>query len=223
MKALIIANGVLEDLALWQEELHGAELIVAADGGAGHARRLGLRPHAVVGDVDSLDPETAHWLQENGVPIFRHPAAKDETDLELALLYAAEAGAEEILILGALGGRLDHALANVHLLALDQLAGRRVWLLGADLRAFLLRAGEEGHLSGQVGDTVSLLPLTAQARGIHTAGLRWALHGATLRMGAARGVSNEMTAPQASVRLEEGLLLVVHLPAVERSATLEER
>lgn len=222
MKALIIANGVLEDPALWQEELHGADLIVAADGGARHARRLGLLPHVVVGDADSLDAETARWLQENDVPITRHPAAKDETDLELALLYAAEAGAAEILVLGALGGRPDHALANVQLLAHEQLAGRRVWLLGANYRAFLLRGGEEGRLAGQVGDTVSLLPLGMAARGIHTSGLRWALHGATLRLGTARGVSNEMTAPQALVRLEEGLLLVVHLPA-DKSAISEER
>jgi thiamine pyrophosphokinase len=211
MKALVIANGVLEDLCAWQEEISQAGLVVAADGGAGHARALGLVPAVLVGDADSLDAETARWLEECGTPVVRHPAAKDETDLELALLYTVAAGATEILILGALGGRPDHTIANIQLLAHPELAGRRVRLLGARYEAFLLHGGEDAAVAGRVGDTVSLLPLNGEARGIHTAGLRWALAGNTLRFGPARGVSNEMTASTAHVRLEEGLLLVVHL------------
>ena len=132
------------------------------------------------------------------------------TDLELALLYAVESGAEEILVLGALGGRPDHTIANLHLLAHPALAGRQVRMLGANYQLFLLRGGEEGTVNGQAGDTLSLLPLAGDAHGIHTAGLRWALAGDTLRFGPARGVSNEMTASTARVRLEQGLLLVVH-------------
>lgn len=211
MKTLIVAAGMVEDLAHWRQKLGTADLVVAADGGARLARALGLVPHIVVGDADSLDDETTRWLGEHRAALLRHPAAKDETDLELALLYAAEAGAEEILVLGALGGRPDHLLANLQLLAHPRLVGRNVRLLGADCEAFLLRGGEQGRVRGRPGDTVSLLPLSGAAGGIHTAGLRWELRGETLRFGIARGVSNEMTAPQAHVRLEKGLLLVVHL------------
>jgi len=213
MKALIIANGTLEDCGAWSDEIAQAGLVVAADGGARNARALGLVPNALVGDVDSLDPETASWLAEQGTVVVRHPAAKDETDLELALLYAAQAGAGEITILGAWGGRPDQALANVQLLAHPALAGRQVRLLGTRYEALLLRGGEMATLGVTVGDTVSLLPLCAEARGVHTAGLRWALSGDTLRFGLARGISNQANAPIVQVRLEEGLLLVVHLLA----------
>ncbi|MGB9723714.1 MAG: thiamine diphosphokinase [Chloroflexia bacterium] len=210
MKALVIANGVLEDTTLWEGEIGQAELIVAADGGARHARSLGLRPDAVVGDGDSLDAETARWLEEQGVLRVAYPADKDETDLELALLYAVRAGAGEILVLGAQGGRPDQMLANLLLLAHPDLAGCRVRLLGAAYQALVLRGGEEVVLRGRVGDTLSLLPLS-EARGVHASGLRWSLGGDTFPLGPARGISNELTSPQARISLEEGLLLIVHL------------
>ncbi len=211
MKALVITNGILEDMTLWQEEIGQVELIVAANGGACHARSLGIRPDVVVGDADSLDAETARWLEEQGVARAQHPTAKDETDLELALLYAVRAGAREILLLGAQGGRPDQMLANLLLLAHPALAGCRVRLLGKNYQALVLRGGEETTLTGQVGDTLSLLPLSEQAQGIETAGLRWALSGDTLRLGPARGISNELTSPQVRIALQKGLLLIVHL------------
>ncbi len=211
MKALILTNGILEVTALWQEEIRQADLILAADGGAGHARSLGLVPDAVVGDGDSLDAATREWLGRQGIALKAYPRDKDETDLELALLYAVEAGAGEIAVLGAWGGRPDQSLANLHLLAHPSLAGRRVRLLGADYELFLLRAGEQAAISGAAGDVVSLLPLSEAAHGIHTTGLRWALDGDDLYFGPARGVSNEMTTNRAHIYLEEGLLAVVHL------------
>jgi thiamine pyrophosphokinase len=212
-KAVVVANGVLEDLSAWQEEIGRAGLVVAADGGAHNARALGLVPDALVGDADSLDPRTARWLAEHGATIVRHPTAKDETDLELALLYACDAGAADIVILGGWGGRPDQEVANLLLLAHPRLAGRRVRLLGASYELFLLHAGDEGTFSAAAGETVSLLPLGGETRGVHTAGLRWALAGDTLRFGPARGVSNEVTAATVRIRVEEGLLLVVHLLA----------
>lgn len=215
MKALVITNGILEDPALWQEEIGQVELVVAADGGARHARSLGIRPDVVVGDGDSLDTETARWLEEQGVPRVQYPTAKDETDLELALVHAVRAGAREILLLGAQGGRPDQMLANLLLLAHPALAGCRVRLLGHNYQALLLRGGEEITLTGRVGDTLSLLPLSEQARGIETTGLRWTLSGDTLSLGPARGISNELTSPQARIALQEGLLLIVHLRQIE--------
>lgn len=211
MIALIIANGTLEEYGAWAGEIRRAALVVAADGGARHARALGLVPQAVVGDGDSLDAETAGWMEERGAARVLHPPAKDETDLELALLYAVEAGATEIAILAAWGGRPDQALANLQLLAHERLAGRRVRLLGADYEALVLRGGEAVTLAASIGDTISLLPLGGEARGVRAAGLRWPLAGETLRFGPARGVSNEAVASPVEVRLEEGLLLVVHL------------
>lgn len=213
MKAVIIANGSIGNLERWQKEIRQADLLVAADGGATHARALGLQPDLLVGDADSLDRDTWLWLQTLDVALQQHPAAKDETDLELALLQVVEQGAEEILILGALGGRPDQALANVFLLAHPALAGHTVRILGPSYEIRLLRSGEKAIVSGQRGDTLSLLPLTSQAQGIHTRGLRWALSGHSLSFGLARGISNQMTADQAQIGLDKGLLLIIHLPS----------
>ncbi len=218
MRAIVVTNGILENPTPWQKELQNADLVIAADGGARHARALGLVPTAVVGDADSLDEETAAWLQEKGVPLLRHPRAKDETDLELALLYAVKRGAQEIAVLAAMGGRIDQTIANVELLVHPALAGRRVRLLGSNYEAQLVRGGEECVVSGAAGDTVSLLPLSGEARGVSTSGLRWVLDGATLLFGPARGVSNEMTGPAARVRLEAGVDSWRHLGLATHAA-----
>lgn len=211
MRALVLCNGVPERLDLWRGEIEGADLIVAADGGAKYARLLGLTPHVVVGDADSLDPETAAWLAQRGARMIRHPRAKDETDLELALLFAAQCGASEILVAGAWGGRLDQAVANLQLLAHPELSGRLVRMVGGTYEAFLVRGGEERRIQGNPGDTVSLLPFAGDVHGVRTSGLEWALAGATLRFGVGRGISNVLAAAEARVSAREGLLLVVHL------------
>jgi thiamine pyrophosphokinase len=185
-------------------------LVVGADGGGAHALARGLVPHLVIGDMDSLPDAARADLAAQGCRFVVHPRAKDETDLELALTYAVEQGAHEIIVLGALGGRLDHTLANVLLLALPELAGVSVRIVAGHQDAFLMRGGETRHVSGKPGDLVSLLPLGGPALEVTTTGLAWALCGDTLRFGFTRGVSNEMAATQAEIRLREGFLLVIH-------------
>ena len=172
----------------------------------------GLLPHWVIGDMDSLSSEERAELESHGCRFYIHPRDKDETDLELALTYAVEQGVKEILILGALGGRLDHGLANVLLLALPALKGLRVRIVDGDQQALLLRSGEALTLSGKPGDIVSLLPLGGEVRGVSTIGLAWRLAGGRLRFGFSRGVSNEMTATEACIQIEDGFLLVIHGP-----------
>ncbi|MGC8873324.1 MAG: thiamine diphosphokinase [Chloroflexia bacterium] len=211
MRALILCNGMAEELGRWKHELDEVDLIVAADGGARYARLLGLVPHFVVGDADSLDAETAHWLAQSGAKVIRYPSAKDETDLELALVFAAQSGASEILVAGAWGGRPDQAIANLQLLAHPALSGRRVRVLGADFEAFLVRGGEERALQGAPGETVSLLPFAGDVDGVRTSGLKWSLSGGTLRFGIGRGISNVLIGTEARISVADGLLLVVHL------------
>lgn len=187
--------------------------ILGADGGAARALAWGLTPQLVIGDMDSLPDEDRAILEDRGSEFVEHPRAKDETDLELALAYAVEHGAQEIVIFGALGGRLDHTLANVLLLALPSLQGVRARIVDGDQEALLIRSGEAATLRGMPGDLVSLLPLAGDAHGVTCGGLAWALDRDTLRLGFSRGVSNEMMGDEARIELEEGLLLVVHGPA----------
>jgi thiamine pyrophosphokinase len=141
--------------------------------------------------------------------IIHHSPAKDETDLELALLFAKrrfpDAG---LLILGGFGGRLDHSLANILLLAHPHLLNHPVRFIHEQELAWLVTA--ETMIDGRPGDTVSLIPVGGPAHIARTTGLRWPLRDETLVFGLARGVSNEMTAERAMVRVEHGMLLCVH-------------
>ena len=212
-RAVVLANGCLDDVETLRARLKDWQgvLTVAADGGGRHAKALGLPLHVVVGDLDSLDEVNRIVLSANGTHFEVVPAHKDETDLELALLYAVRQGADEIAVLGALGGRLDMALANILLLAHPLLAGVHVELWAGQQTAWLIRP-PVGEVRGQLGDTLSLIPLGGEVTGITTQGLEYPLKGETLTFGPARGVSNVLTAPLARVEVQQGLLLAVHTP-----------
>jgi thiamine pyrophosphokinase len=212
MQAVVIGNGEARIGPRLHALLRAAPLVVCADGGAAHALAAGVRPRVIIGDMDSLDPAVlAHWEAQQ-VEIVRYPVAKDETDLELAITWAVDHGAREVTLVAALGGRLDQALANVLLLTAPALGQIMLRLEEEETSVVLLRGGAEPLvLHGQAGDTVSLLPLSAEVTGVRTLRLRYPLRDEPLLRGPTRGVSNEMEAAWAEVRLQEGLLLVVHL------------
>ena len=211
MRAIIIAGGQTGDQD-WQRWVREGDWIIGANGGAALALAWGLLPDLVIGDMDSLPEEARAVLAAEGCRFIEHPRAKDETDLELALVHAVQEGAREIVVLGALGGRLDHALANILLLTLPSLAGVPVRIAEGDQQALLVRGGEAVELAGARGELVSLVPLGGDVRGVISRGLAWALKEDTLRFGSSRGVSNEMTSSKAGIQVGEGLLLVVHGP-----------
>ena len=213
MTILLFANGDMQndEQSGWVEPfLAQANLIIAANGGSRFVRLLGRWPDVVVGDLDSMPASWQSELTAAQVQIVSYPADKNETDLELALLYAVAhtPAAEPILIFGALGGRLDQTLANVLLLAHPAWQGRIVRLVEPFQQAWLVR--EETVVHGEVGDKVSLIPLGGAAKVAQTSGLVWALHDDTLAFGSARGVSNVMEASVATIRLTYGLALCVH-------------
>lgn len=209
MYAIIVANapGFVADP--FRALLQRADLVIAADGGGNALHDVAFTPQLVVGDLDSLSPAAQAAFQAAGAELRRFPAAKDETDLELALFAAIERGATQIDVLGALGGRWDQGLANVAMLALPELRGRQVRLLERDQEAFLVH--NAATIAGRVGETVSLLPIGGDAHGITTHGLQYPLTDATLYFERSRGISNVITASPAYVTLQAGLLLVVRL------------
>ena len=207
MRAIIFANGEFPHPQSAHSLLRPDDLIIAADGGTRHALVAGVIPHVVIGDLDSLSPDEQARVEAAGAQIIRFPPRKDETDLELALLHAVREGATEIVILAALGGRLDQTIANLLLLALPELSGLDVRIVEGRQTALLIRG--EVLIEGQIGDTLSLIPLGGDAVGVTAEGLEWPLHEDTLRFGPARGVSNVLTAQIARVCVRRGLLLCV--------------
>ncbi|NKQ37589.1 MAG: thiamine diphosphokinase [Chloroflexi bacterium] len=211
MTVLIFANGVMDGVAWVRPYLAEATAVIAADGGTGHLQKLNYPPQVVIGDMDSLSEEMQRWLEANQTTFITHPPAKDETDLELALLYAATHYPDDLLLFGALGGRLDQTLANILLLSHPQLHGRTVQLITEQERAWLVTAVSEIH--GRAGDTVSLIPLGGDVRVRSASGLAWPLQDETLAFGLARGVSNVMVGDTAVVEVASGTLLCIHTTA----------
>lgn len=207
--------------AAWPAWSTGVSMVIAADGGAVHAQALGLRVDRWVGDGDSISPALLASLEAAGVDILRAPEDKDETDTELALLAAIDAGAGEITIVGALGGRrIDHALANVGLLGHPALDGRPVRLYDQHAARISLVVAPDAAgqavtrvIEGRPGDLVSLVPLGVSAAGVTTDGLRFPLEREPLILGRTRGVSNVRTGTSVRITLESGRLLVIETPA----------
>lgn len=204
--AVVVTGGDPVDPAL-AAHLPRPALVVAADSGLSAARRLGLDVHLVVGDMDSVDPDLLADVEAAGATVERHPAAKDATDLAIALDAAVASGARRVTVVGGDGGRLDHLLAGALLLAGDDYADVEVVALIGSARLTVVRT--EVTLTGRPGELVSLVAVNGPAVGVVTDGLLYPLRDEPLAPGSTRGVSNEFAAPAAHVRLRAGVLLAV--------------
>ena len=219
-RIVIFANGELPNLEAARGLLQSDDYLIAADGGANHLLKMGILPEVVVGDLDSIDEDTLPELTSAGVEIKRFSKDKDETDLELALHYAVELGSSAILIVGALGGRLDQTLGNLSVLTDPTLPGIDIRMDDGVEEVFFCRASAskgkqvasspQGEVQGRSGDTVSLIPWYGSVEGVQTEGLQWPLYGETLFSDKSRGISNMLINETASIRIQSGLLLVIH-------------
>jgi len=207
LRAVIFANGDLQDRELARSALQPGDCIIAADGGGRHCLTLGVKPAVVIGDFDSLTQEELQQFKEQGAEIVGHPARKNETDLELALLYAVERGAGEILVLGALGSRLDMSLSNFLLTAHEQLRHHKISFLAGKQRIYPIYS--QAWVEGQPGDVVSLLPIGGDVSGVTTKGLEYPLKDETLGFGTTRGISNVLLGNAVTVTIRAGILLCI--------------
>ncbi len=209
MKTIIIGSGRIENYTLLQHYLSGAERILCADGGTRHCRKFGVKPDVIIGDLDSSDDPDLAFFREVGVPFEKFPVEKDMTDLELCLDRVTEPG--EVVLLGASGGRADHYMANVLLLA--NYVDRGMELLIADEKneiGILSGNGKKKiELKGSSNDYISLLPLTEKVEGVTTKGLKYELTEHTLFFGRTFSVSNCILEKRAEVTIREGKLLVI--------------
>ena len=207
MRAVVFVNGDIADYGALSRWLRADDYRIAADGGARHLEALGLTPDVIVGDLDSIDPSLLAQLRGQGAAVEKHPAAKDATDLELALERAVRDGAREILLFGAVGGRLDQTLANLLILA-QQNWTVPLAIVEGDQLARVLRGRQSVTLTGPTGGYVSAVALSEEVTGVTYQGLEYPLENATLRLGSTRGVSNTLASSPAQISIESGILLV---------------
>jgi len=219
MMTLIFANGFFTAFTELPSLIEKADLIIAADGGAVHCAGLNIQPQVVLGDFDSIGSELLEKYEREGVEICRHPVHKDATDLELALDLAGEKGAQQVYLLGALGGRWDMSMANIMLAAQEKYRNIDVLLVGGGCRMRILHPGREHIVSHRDGIMVSLLPLGGDADGVTLTGFRYPLADYTIRFGSSRGVSNLLESESSSICLRNGVLLCIQHAEEEEVAS----
>jgi thiamine pyrophosphokinase len=193
--------------------------IVCADSGLDHALALGLRPDALIGDMDSISDGGRVWAEASGAEIISTTPDKDETDTELALRWAIERGASRITMLWGGGNRFDHVLGVMAAVAapnLSVVSELRLWI--AEDEAIIVHGPRALHLSPPSGSTISLVPVAGDVREVTTKGLRWNLTLETLWGGSARGVSNIVEGP-VSISINHGVLAVIRPARSEEKHT----
>jgi thiamine pyrophosphokinase len=211
LTVLVLAGGDPVDERL-RQLLPPYSTVVAADSGLEQAARLDVEVDLVVGDFDSVDPDLLAATERAGAAVERHPAAKDHTDLELALLVAQRLGATRVVVAGGWGGRIDHELANLLLLGSPEYASLHLEAIGPGGR--IVAVHDRVELTGSPGDIVTLLAVGRPAHGVRTDGLLYPLRDETLEPGSTRGVSNELVETHATVEVDAGVLLAM-LPIAE--------
>ena len=215
MKTLCYIFGAGEESVPTAAPPRGEVFVIAADGGYATAARLFGRPDLAVGDFDSLG-----YLPAD-VPTVRHPAEKDDTDLALAAREAVARGYRRRHIFSALGGRLDHTVANLQLLTALAGEGYEVTLFGADGTAVTaLAGGKRATFDGGFSGVLSVLAVGGPAGGITLTGLKYPLANATLLPTVPLGVSNEFLGGAATVTVETGTVLLFYKTENERTPSV---
>jgi len=203
MRACVVAGGSIGDIEAYKKVLGRYDFVICADSGLDHALELGITPDIVIGDMDSV-----RAVVPNDVKAVIHPAEKAQTDMRLAIDYALDSGYKDITLLCALGGRFDHAYANVAQLVYIHGRGGEGVIIDAQNEIRLLCSCEL-RLNGEKGHKLSLLPFGGDACGVTTFGLKYPLNDDVLQLGSDRGVSNEFVGGAAIVSVKSGMLLVI--------------
>lgn len=184
--------------------------IIAGDRGLEALYQLKIIPNHVVGDFDSVSPEILKFYKKQSQIIFHtYHAEKDNTDTDIALQLAIKLKSSKITILGALGKRMDHAIANIHILKDALEAEIPCQILDEYNRIYLINKETTLEKEKVYGKYVSLIPLTSTVEGLTLTGFKYPLNHYTLPIGTSLGISNEMIEDIAHIKMDKGILIVI--------------
>jgi thiamine pyrophosphokinase len=198
--ALVICNGEVLSMEGIEPLLQEKPFIVCADGGANKARKLGIRPDVIIGDLDSISPSTRSYYSR--VTTIR-VESQESTDLEKALDYLLKRRHLNVIVVGAMGGRPDHSYANFSILKKYH---RRMRVLFSDSLCDVRVLEKKNTFDLPVGSVVSLMPL-GRCDGITTKGLEFSLSNESLELGVREGTSNRVVASPVKISVRKGSLL----------------
>ena len=210
-KVIIVSGGKIGDsfAGQWirQEQ---PDLTIAADSGMEFFRRIGQKPDIIIGDFDSVSPDTLDYFQaQEGIEWRKLNPIKDDTDTEFAIHLAIEAGAESITLLGATGSRLDHVFGNVELLGIGLEQKVNIQIVDENNRIRMIDSGIKIKKQEQYGTYLSLIPYSSEVTHLSLGGMKYPLEDFTLKGFSSLGISNEITAEEAEIGFEDGILLMI--------------
>lgn len=210
MRYIIISNGSIKDYDFYRRIISSDDYIICADGGAKHLIRMDIIPNVIIGDLDSINEEDKKEFIEKKVEFQKFPPNKNATDTELALDFALSHNPSEIILIGSLGSRMDHSIANVTLLKKILDSNIKGKIINENNEIYIMNTkNNEMLLSGENDEYLSLIPLCNKVKGITLEGFKYPLYDAEICMGSSIGVSNEFANKQATIKIREGLLLVI--------------
>ncbi len=212
-KCVIIGAGACDVQWLKKELILGEkDLCIAADGGLDYLSEIGLIPDIVLGDMDSLDNEEMLEAShaDSRFRVKRLPVEKDDTDMLAAIKEGLAAGYQQFALYGALGGRLDHTLANIQCLLYLRNRGAKGIIVSDDVTLMLVR-NESITFSADYarkGKRISVFAFGGDAYGVSEKGLKYLLDNVTVALEFPIGVSNEFTGEDAEIEVKNGMLLI---------------
>lgn len=210
MKACIILNGEVKDYVFLESTMKNNkyDFIICADGGARHLYKVNIMPNYILGDLDSLSSEIIDFYKHSKVKFTQFPSRKNETDAELCINLANDLNVNEIHIIGALGGRIDHTIANINLMYYIKQLGINSTIQTPDEDIFLV-SNETFIINGNKGDTVSIIPIKGDAKGVTLEYLEYPLNNFEMKYGTPIGISNVMEKNECKITVEDGSLIVI--------------
>ncbi|MDR0879921.1 MAG: thiamine diphosphokinase [Clostridioides sp.] len=210
MKACIVLNGEIADIEAIKDiiEAENYDCLICADGGANYTYEMGIVPDYILGDLDSTSTDVVDFYREKGVSFKKFPSHKDETDSELCIILAKELDADNIDFIGALGGRIDHTIGCIKLLAYTQEIGVYSRILTEKVEMYYLDSTDM-ILKGKAGDTISVLAGKGDAEGVTLESLKYPLDDYYMSYSKPIGISNVMLSDECRISVKNGSLYVV--------------
>lgn len=209
MRTLIVTGGTVDtDFLKDFSDSNEYDYMIGVDKGAQYLYNIGLKPNLVVGDFDSIDPQIIDILTHDPrIEVDEFVAEKDETDTHLAIMKAIDIGSTHIDLIGGTGSRMDHTLANIHIMMIPLRKKVNCRVIDKNNIISLMDVNTSFYKNDY--KYISLVPLTDQVSGITTKGLKYPLSGYTMKKGISIGVSNEFIEDQAEISIEKGILMVI--------------
>lgn len=210
MKVCIVLNGKIKDYNKIKEVIikENYDYIICADGGANHIYNMKLTPHYIIGDLDSINNEIVEYYKGYNVKFEKFPTKKDETDSEICIYLAETLRAEEIHLIGALGGRIDHTIANINLLYNIRIKNIVPKIISSKEEIYIA-IDEEIKIKGNKGDIISIIPINGDARGVTLEKLEYPLTDYHMKFSVPLGISNVMLDDICNIKVKNGSLIIV--------------